>query len=54
METFNTFNHFNPSNPATSLTYNFTTGAITNSGFGVITGAQNGARKMAGSLRFYF
>jgi hypothetical protein len=54
IESFNTLNHFNPGNPATSLTYNFTTGAITNSGFGTITSSQNKARILAGSLRFSF
>ncbi len=54
METFNTLNHFNPSNPSTSLTYNFNTGAQTNSNFGVISGNQVGARRVILSLRFRF
>ncbi len=53
-ESFNTLNHFNPGNPSTSLTYNFTTNAITNSGFGTITSNQNKPRILAGSLRFSF
>jgi hypothetical protein len=54
METFNTLNHMNPNNPGTSLTYNFNTGAQTNSNFGVISGTQVGARRVILSLRFRF
>jgi hypothetical protein len=54
METFNTLNHFNPNNPNTSLTYNFTNGAQTNSNFGTISGAQVQARRMILSARFKF
>ncbi len=54
IETFNTFNHFNPNNPNTSLTYNFVTGAQTNSNFGVIGGAQVQARRAILSARFKF
>jgi hypothetical protein len=58
-EMFNALNHFNPNNPNTTggngqLNYNFTTGAQTNSGFGVITGAQVQARRMVLSARFEF
>jgi hypothetical protein len=69
VETFNTLNHFNPNNPNTTLTYNVASaidsaGRIdmskvslanqTNSNFGVITGAQVGARTGIMSLRFRF
>jgi hypothetical protein len=62
-------NHFNPNNPNTTLTYNVanaidSAGRIdmskvtqanqTNSNFGVITGAQVGARRMILSARFRF
>ena len=53
-EAFNALNHFNPSNPNTSLTRNYATGANTNANFGVITTAQNTARRMALTLRFRF
>ena len=53
-ETFNALNHFNPNNPNSSLTYNFTTGAQTNSAFGVIQGAQVQARRAVLSGRFKF
>lgn len=53
-ETFNALNHFNPNNPNSSLTYNFTTGAQTNSAFGVIQGAQVQARRSVLSGRFRF
>jgi hypothetical protein len=42
-EAFNLLNHFNPedrTNANRNLNYNFTSGAQTNSAFGVITGAQ--------------
>ncbi len=54
VETFNTLNHFNPGNPNTGLNYNFTSGAITNSNFGVITGRQVESRKAIMSVRFRF
>ena len=54
VETFNTLNHFNPNNPSTSLTYNFATGAQTNSSFGVIGGSQVQARHAILSARFRF
>jgi hypothetical protein len=54
VETFNTLNHFNPGNPNASLTYNFTTGAQTNSSFGVISSAQVQARHTILSARFRF
>ncbi|MBI3684029.1 MAG: carboxypeptidase regulatory-like domain-containing protein [Acidobacteria bacterium] len=54
IETFNTLNHFNPSNPNTSLNYNFTTGAQTNSSFGVIQSPQVQARRSVLSARFKF
>ncbi len=54
VETFNTLNHFNPNNPNTGLNYNFTTGAQTNSSFGVIGGAQVQARRTILSARFRF
>jgi hypothetical protein len=54
VETFNTLNHFNPNNPNTTLTYNFNTGAQTNSVFGVIQGAQVQARRTVLSARFKF
>ena len=54
IETFNTLNHFNPSNPNSALTYNFATGAQTQSNFGTITSAQLQARHAAMSLRFRF
>jgi len=59
-DAFNALNHFNPGNPATSLTIpiNATTyaaGAFTNANtFGMITAAQNNARRMSLSLRFRF
>jgi len=53
-EMFNALNHFNPNNPNTGLTYNFNTGAQTNSNFGVITGSQVQARRTVLSLRFRF
>src|SRR5207253_1361519 len=53
-EAFNVLNHFNPSNPSASITRNYSTGAITNSNFGVISGAQNNARRMAVSVKFKF
>ncbi|HWB96241.1 MAG TPA: hypothetical protein VG672_06050, partial [Bryobacteraceae bacterium] len=56
-EVFNTLNHFNPANPSaanTTVTYNFTTNAQTNTNLGAITSAQNTARHMALSLRFRF
>jgi hypothetical protein len=56
-EAFNTFNHFNPGNPGTGLSYQFQNavqGAQTNSNFGVITGAQVGARRMILSARIRF
>ncbi len=54
LEMFNALNHFNPNNPGTGLTYNFNTGAQTNSGFGVIGGAQVQARRTVLSARFKF
>jgi hypothetical protein len=54
VETFNTLNHLNPNNPNTSLTYNFTNGAQTNSAFGVISGAQVQARRSIMSARIRF
>ncbi len=54
VETFNTLNHFNPNNPNAGLTYNFATGAQTNSNFGVITGAQVQSRRSILSARFKF
>ncbi|MBI3682798.1 MAG: carboxypeptidase regulatory-like domain-containing protein [Acidobacteria bacterium] len=54
VEAFNMLNHFNPNNPNTSLTYNFATGAQTNSNFGVISGAQVQARRTILSARFKF
>ena len=53
-EAFNALNHFNPSNPSASITRNYSTGAITNANFGVISGAQNNARRMAVSVKFKF
>ncbi len=53
-ESFNTLNHFNPNNPSSSLTYNFNSGAQTNSSFGVISGAQIQARHSVVSARFRF
>jgi hypothetical protein len=54
IETFNTLNHFNPNNPNTGLTYNFTSGAQTNSAFGIINGTQVDARRSVLSARFRF
>ncbi len=54
VEAFNMLNHFNPNNPNAGLTYNFVTGAQTNSNFGVITGAAVQARRTVLSLRFKF
>jgi hypothetical protein len=56
VEAFNALNHFNPNNPNTSLTYNFATGAQTNSSFGVISSTPTGltARRGVMSLRFRF
>jgi len=53
-EAFNFLNHFNPSNPNTARTIVYSTGAETNSNFGVITTAQNQARHMVVSLKFRF
>jgi hypothetical protein len=53
-EMFNALNHLNPNNPNSSLTYNFNTGAQTNSSFGVISGAQVQSRRTVLSLRFRF
>ncbi len=53
-EMFNVLNHFNPNNPNTGLTYNFNTGAQTNSAFGIIGGAQVQSRRTVLSLRFQF
>jgi hypothetical protein len=54
VEAFNTLNHFNPSNPNTSLTYNFATGAQTNSAFGSITSQQVDPRHLVLSARIRF
>jgi hypothetical protein len=56
VEAFNALNHFNPNNPNTSLTYNFATGAQTNSSFGVIGSTPTGltARRAVMSARFRF
>jgi hypothetical protein len=54
IQAFNAFNHFNPANPNTALTYNFATGAQTNSNFGTITTAQVSNRRLSVSLRFRF
>lgn len=57
---FNALNHFNPGNPATSLTIpinasTYAAGAYTNANtFGIISTAQNVARRMSLSLRFRF
>jgi len=50
-EAFDALNHFNPSNPNTTLNLNYTTGANTNSTFGVITTAQNLSRRGFLSLK---
>ncbi len=54
VEAFNMLNHFNPNNPNAALTYNFVSGAQTNSNFGVITGAQVQARRTVLSAKFKF
>jgi hypothetical protein len=59
IDMLNALNHFNPSDPNTSLTYNYTTGAQTNSSFGQITAGTGAAatgqqRVIAASLRFRF
>lgn len=59
-DTFNTLNHFNPGSPNTSLTIpinasTYAAGTYTNANtFGMITSAQNNARRMSLSLRLRF
>lgn len=59
VDMLNMLNHFNPSDPNVSLTYNYSTGAQTNSSFGQITAGTGAAatgqqRVIAASLRFRF
>ena len=59
VDMLNALNHFNPSDPNTTLTYNYSTGAQTNSSFGQITAGTGAAatgqqRVIAASLRFRF
>jgi hypothetical protein len=53
-EAFNALNHFNPANPNTTLNLMYSSGVNTNSAFGVISTAQNLARRGVLSLRLRF
>ena len=52
LQTFNTLNHFSPGTPNTSLTWDFNSGAQSNSNFGVITSATVRERQMVLSAKF--
>jgi hypothetical protein len=54
MTAYNIINHFNPGNPNTSLTYNYNTGAQTNTAFGTITTQSGNPRRITLSLRLRF